>query len=64
MDSHETVTYTAIQMVDRALRVAGTAGLDRASPLQRHYRDVRTALNQPPIDNQALSIAAKAVVGS
>ena len=57
-----TVTNTAIQVVDLALRVAGTAGLDRASPLQRHYRDVRTALNQPPIDDQALVIAAKAAI--
>lgn len=57
-----TVTNTAIEVVDQALRVAGTAGLDRASPLQRHYRDVRTALNQPPIDDQALTIAAKAAI--
>ena len=58
-----TVTNTAIDVVDQALRVAGTAGLDRSSPLQRHYRDVRTALNQPPIDDQALAIAARAAVG-
>lgn len=57
-----TVTNHAIQVVDQAMRIAGTAGLDRSSPLQRHYRDVRTALNQPPIDDQALTIIAKAAI--
>lgn len=57
-----TVTNHAIQVVDQAMRIAGTAGLDRSSPLQRHYRDVRTALNQPPIDDQATTIVAKAAI--
>ena len=57
-----TVSNNAIQVVDQALRVTGTAGLSKSMPLERYYRDVRTSLNQPPIDDAALTMIGKAAL--
>ena len=34
------VIKNAIEAVEKAVEISGNPGLDRKSPLQRHYRDV------------------------
>jgi alkylation response protein AidB-like acyl-CoA dehydrogenase len=58
-----TVTNTAIRVTDEALRVAGSAGLAATSPLQRYFRDARTSIGQPPIEDIALTMIGKAALG-
>lgn len=57
------VSNHAIRVTDLALRVTGSAGLAKSMPLERYYRDVRTALNMPPIDDIALATIGKAALG-
>jgi alkylation response protein AidB-like acyl-CoA dehydrogenase len=57
------VTNAAIRATDEALRVAGSAGLAATSPLQRYFRDARTAIGQPPIEDVALTTIGKAALG-
>jgi alkylation response protein AidB-like acyl-CoA dehydrogenase len=47
-----TVTNHAIAAVDHCLRAVGGAGLTRALPLERYYRDVRAGLSHPPSDDE------------
>lgn len=54
----------ALQIVDKAMRVVGAAGLSRALPLERLYRDVRAGLHNPPMDDATLSGLAKAALQS
>jgi alkylation response protein AidB-like acyl-CoA dehydrogenase len=58
-----TVTNAAIRVTDEALRVAGSAGLAATSPLQRYFRDARTSIGQPPIEDIALTMIGKAALG-
>lgn len=58
-----TVTNAAIRVTDEALRVAGSAGLAATSPLQRYFRDARTSIGQPPIEDIALTLIGKAALG-
>jgi alkylation response protein AidB-like acyl-CoA dehydrogenase len=58
-----TATNAAIFVTDEALRVAGSAGLTAASPLQRYFRDARTSLGQPPTEDVALTTIGKAALG-
>jgi alkylation response protein AidB-like acyl-CoA dehydrogenase len=57
------VTNAAMRATDEALKVAGSAGLAAASPLQRFFRDARTAIGQPPIEDVALTTVGKAALG-
>jgi alkylation response protein AidB-like acyl-CoA dehydrogenase len=57
------VTSAVIRATDEALRVAGSAGLATSSPLQRYFRDARTAIGQPPIADVALTTIGKAALG-
>ena len=57
------VSNHAIRVTDLALRVTGSAGLGKSMPIERHYRDVRTSLNMPPIDDIALTTIGKAALG-
>jgi alkylation response protein AidB-like acyl-CoA dehydrogenase len=57
------VTNAVIRVTDEALRVAGSAGLAATSPLQRYFRDARTAIGQPPIEDVALTTIGKAALG-
>ena len=57
------VTDAAIAATDEALKVAGSAGLAATSPLQRYFRDARTAIGQPPIEDVALTTIGKAALG-
>jgi alkylation response protein AidB-like acyl-CoA dehydrogenase len=56
-------TNRAVEITDKALRVVGGAGLSRAHPLQRYYRDVRAGLHHPPMDDVALATLARAALG-
>jgi alkylation response protein AidB-like acyl-CoA dehydrogenase len=58
-----TVTNNAIQITDQALRVVGSAGLQKKFPLERYFRDARAGLGNPPIDDVALGIIGKAALG-
>ena len=58
-----TATNAAIRVTDEALRVSGSAGLAASSPLQRYFRDARTAIGQPPIEDVALTTIGKAALG-
>jgi len=51
-------TNCAIRIVDRAMRIAGIAGLSRGLPLERLYRDVRAGLSNPPMDDSTLASLA------
>jgi alkylation response protein AidB-like acyl-CoA dehydrogenase len=57
-----TVTNHAITAVDHCMRVAGGAGMTRALPLERYYRDVRAGLYHPMSDDQALPMLGKVAI--
>jgi alkylation response protein AidB-like acyl-CoA dehydrogenase len=57
------VTNNAVEITDLAMRIAGSAGQFRRFPLERYFRDVRSGLGNPPIDDIALSIVAKSALG-
>lgn len=52
-------TNNAVRVTDLAMRVAGGIGLDERHPLERCFRDVRSGLIHPPLDDVALAAAAK-----
>lgn len=54
---------TALSVTDRALRIAGAAGLDPALPLERLFRDVRAGLMHPPAGDTALEVVGRAALG-
>ena len=54
-----TATNTAIAVAAAAMRLVGGSSLDRAAPLERHYRDVRGGLHHPPQDDAALAAFAR-----
>ncbi|MET3729236.1 alkylation response protein AidB-like acyl-CoA dehydrogenase [Fictibacillus halophilus] len=53
------VTNAAARVVDLAMRIVGARSLAMSSPLQRHYRDVRAGLHNPPMDDIVISTLAK-----
>ena len=55
-------TNGAVEVVDAAMRVVGGVALLRGHPLERHYRDVRGGLVNPPIDARALEMLAGAAL--
>lgn len=52
-------TNAAAKVVDLAMRIVGARSLSLSSPLQRHYRDVRAGLHNPPMDDIVISTLAK-----
>ena len=52
-----------VAAVDLAMRVVGAASLSLDSPLQRHYRDIRAGLHNPPMDDVTLTQLAKDALG-
>lgn len=52
-------TNSAISVVDEAMRIVGAQSLHAEHPLQRHYRDVRAGLHNPPADEITLETLAK-----
>ena len=56
------VTNTAIEVVDKAMRLVGAKSLQRANPLQRYYRDVRAGLHNPPMDDLTIKRLAETAI--
>lgn len=56
-------TNNAIKVTDLALRAVGSAGLARALPLERYFRDARAGLGHPPMDDAALTQIGRAALG-
>ena len=54
---------TAVDVVDRCLRLVGGISLHRSEPLERYYRDVRGPLHNPPIEPRGLELIAAAAPG-
>jgi alkylation response protein AidB-like acyl-CoA dehydrogenase len=52
-------TNNAVRITDVAMRVAGGFGMTESAPLERCFRDVRSGLVHPPLDDVALEGAAK-----
>jgi alkylation response protein AidB-like acyl-CoA dehydrogenase len=50
---------TAVDVAEQAMRLVGGSSLDRGSPLERHYRDVRGGLHHPPQDDAAIALFAR-----
>lgn len=57
------VTENAIKAVERALELSGNRGLDRANPLERHYRDVLSCRIHTPQNDSILLAAGRAAFG-
>ncbi len=53
------VTNTAMEVVDKAMRIVGAQSLYYKNPLQRYYRDVRAGLHNPPMDDAVVSMLAQ-----
>ncbi len=56
-------TNRAIEAVDLAMRIAGSASLSMETPLQRYYRDVRAGLGNPPMDDVSIATLGKMALG-
>lgn len=56
-------TNAAIEITDLAMRIVGSVGMQKAHPLERYFRDARAGLGNPPIDDVALGLVARAVIG-
>ncbi|SFE58260.1 acyl-CoA dehydrogenase family protein [Alteribacillus iranensis] len=48
------VVNDALEAVDLSMRVVGAKSLSLENPLQRHYRDVRAGLHNPPMDDMTI----------
>ena len=57
------VTTAAHEATAKALQVAGGAGITRALPLERHFRDVRPAAMQPPAGDTAYEMVGRGALG-
>ena len=53
---------TAVDIVDRCMRLVGGISLHRSQPLERYYRDVRGPLHNPPITPRGLEVIASAAL--
>lgn len=58
------VTNTAINIVDLAMRVVGARSLSLKNPLQRYYRDVRAGLHNPPMDDMTIQLLAQQAISA
>lgn len=57
-----TITNSAIDIVDKAMRIVGAKSLQRQNPLQRYYRDVRAGLHNPPMDDVTILKLAQTAI--
>lgn len=51
-----------IEAVELAMRVVGGVSLQKSRPIERYYRDVRAALHNPPLEDRALEMLARAAL--
>ena len=58
------MTSAACRVTDIGLRVAGGFGLTRKLTLERHFRDARGGLFQPPQDDLALALVGRAALAA
>ncbi|MBH0158341.1 acyl-CoA/acyl-ACP dehydrogenase [Fictibacillus sp. 5RED26] len=56
------VTNSANKVVDLAMRIVGARSLSVQNPLQRHFRDVRAGLHNPPTDDAIVYSLADAAL--
>jgi alkylation response protein AidB-like acyl-CoA dehydrogenase len=45
----------SIAVTDKAMRIVGGVALEKNRPLERYFRDVRSAVSNPPIEARALN---------
>lgn len=55
-------TETANAVTDKTLQIAGGTSLTRDLPLERHFRDTRAGLMQPPSGDTALEIIGRGAI--
>jgi alkylation response protein AidB-like acyl-CoA dehydrogenase len=53
---------SCIEAVDLCMRVVGGVSLQKSRPIERYYRDVRAGLHNPPIEDRALEMLARAAL--
>lgn len=53
------IVNKAVEVVDLAMRIVGARSLSAKCPLQRHYRDVRAGLHNPPMDDMTIVALAE-----
>jgi alkylation response protein AidB-like acyl-CoA dehydrogenase len=53
---------TANSVTEKALRLVGGSAITHALPLERHFRDVRAGLMQPPSADTALELIGRAAI--
>ncbi len=58
------MTNTACSVTDLGLRVAGGFSLTRGTTLERHFRDARGGLFQPPQDDLALGLLGRSALAA
>ena len=51
-----------IEAVDLAMRVVGGVSLQKSRPIERFWRDVRAPLHNPPLEDRALEMLARAAL--
>nr|WP_276208347.1 acyl-CoA dehydrogenase family protein [Fictibacillus barbaricus] len=56
------VTNSANRVVDLSMRIVGARSLSAQNPLQRHFRDVRAGLHNPPTDDAIVYTLADAAL--
>lgn len=56
-------TNSANTAVDLAMRIVGARSLSAKNPLQRHFRDVRAGLHNPPTDDAIVYNLANNILG-
>lgn len=53
------IVNKAVEIVDLSMRVVGAKSLNADNELQRHYRNVRAGLHNPPMDDMVIINLAK-----
>lgn len=51
-----------VEAADLAMRVVGGVSLQRSRPIERYFRDVRAGLHNPPLEDRALEMLARAAL--